>query len=490
MAKDYKHIATEVLKNVGGKDNVKQLTHCMTRLRFVLNDDSLVNKEAIGNIDGVMMVLEAGGQTQVVIGQDVQKAYNEVMPMLDVSAAGGTDGSESDNSTDTSAQTSHVNEKSQSTTQDIVSENKKKAKKNVFGDKFVEYVSAIFTPFMEGFMGAGLLKGFLVLFVTMGILGKESTTYSILYSAADGIFYFLPIFIAYTAGKKFGAKPFVTMAIAAAMVYPNMVELKSAEAVTFMTIPVNMISYTSSVLPIIAAAYVQSRWEKFLKSVLPDVVSGIFIPLLDLLIIFPLTLIVVGPVTDYVGRALASMIQLGLNTVPLIAGFAMAALWPVMIIFGVHWGLVPICMNNYAVLGYDYILPLTVGTNFGIAAATFAIFLRTKNMKLKELAGTSALSAFVGGVTEPAIYGVLLSRKKVFAAMCCINGIGGALCAIMHVTRDVQISVNALTLPAIYAVYGIWGIVAIVISLVGAFIVALITFTEDKPVKVNTKAAA
>ena len=487
MAKDYKHIAVEVLKNVGGKENVNQLTHCVTRLRFVLKDTSLVNKEALSGIEGVMMVLEAGGQTQVVIGQDVQKAYNEVLPLLDKSddnSLKSQSGVETSKNVDKSTSREVSNE-------DIVKENKKKAKKNIFGDKFVEYVSAIFTPFMEGFMGAGLLKGFLVLFVTIGALSKESTTYQILYSAADGVFYFLPIFIAYTAGKKFGAKPFVTMAIAAAMVYPNMVALKSAEtAVTFMSIPVNMISYTSSVLPIIAAAYVQAKWEKFLKSILPDVVSGIFIPLLDLIIIFPLTLIVVGPVTDYVGRGLALMIETGLNTVPLLAGFAMAALWPVMIIFGVHWGLVPICMNNLAVLGYDYIIPLTVGTNFGIAAATFAVFLRTKNRKLKELAGTAAVSAFIGGVTEPAIYGVLLSRKKVFGAMCVINGIGGALCAIMHVTRDVQISVNALTLPAIYAIYGIWGIVAIVISVVGAFAVAFVTFNEDVPVKVKEHIAA
>ncbi len=467
MAKDYNKLAVEVLKNIGGKENVNSLTHCVTRLRFVLKDTSVVDKDALENIEGVMKVLEAGGQTQVVIGQDVQQAFDAVMPLLDSAAANSTEAAST--KADDSA-----------STKDIVAENKKKNKKNVLGDKFVEYVSAIFTPFMEAFMGAGLLKGFLVLFVTIGVLSKDSTTYSILYSAADGVFYFLPIFIGYTAGKKFGAKPFVTMAIAAAMVYPNIVDLKSAEtAVTFMHIPVNMISYTSSVLPIIAAAFVQAKWEQFLKKVLPQVVSGIFIPLLDLLVIFPLTLIVVGPVTDYVGRGLAAMIQLGLNTVPVVAGFAMAALWPVMIIFGVHWGLVPICMNNYAVLGYDYILPLTVGTNFGIAAATFAIFLRTKNKKLKELSGTSALSAFIGGVTEPAIYGVLLERKKVFAAMCCINGIGGAICAVMHVTRDVQISVNALTLPAIYAVYGIWGIVAIAISLVGAFAVAFVTFRED-----------
>ena len=465
MAKDYELIAREVVKNVGGSDNVIELTHCVTRLRFILKDKSKADKDALESINGVLKVIEASGQTQVVIGQDVTKAYDAVMALPEAAAFGK-------NSETVSEETEDV--------RDIVSENKKKTKKNVLGDKFVEYVSAIFTPFMEAYMGAGLLKGFVVLFVTLGLLSKESTTYQILYSAADGVFYFIPIFIGYSAGKKFGAKPFLTMAMAAAMVYPNIVALKSAEtAVTFMGIPVNMISYTSSVLPIIAAAFVQAKWEKLLKKFLPEVVAGIFIPLLDLLVIFPLTLIVVGPVTDYVGRGIAVMIELGLNTVPLLAGFLMAALWPIMIIFGVHWGLIPICMNNYAVLGYDYILPLTVGTNFGIAAATFAVFLRTRDKKLKELSGTSALSAFIGGVTEPAIYGVLLARKKVFAAMCIINGIGGALCAVMHVTRDVQISVNALTLPAIYAVYGPWGIVAIVISIVGAFAAAFVTFRED-----------
>lgn len=306
MAKDYELIAKEVVKNVGGGDNVKELTHCVTRLRFILKDKSKADKEALESINGVLKVIEASGQTQVVIGQDVTKAFDAVMALPEAAGWGKSSGAVSE-------ETEEV--------KDIVSENKKKTKKNVLGDKFVEYVSAIFTPFMEAYMGAGLLKGFVVLFVTLGLLSKDSSTYQILYSAADGVFYFIPIFIGYSAGKKFGAKPFMTMAIAAAMVYPNIVALKSAEtAVTFMGIPVNMISYTSSVLPIIAAAFVQAKWEKLLKSFLPEVVAGIFIPLLDLFVIFPLTLIVVGPVTDYVGRGIAVMIELGLNTVPLLGG--------------------------------------------------------------------------------------------------------------------------------------------------------------------------
>lgn len=470
MAKDYKFIAKEVLKNIGGQENVKAFTHCVTRLRFVVIDHDKVNKKNLEAIEGVLTVLEAGGQTQVVIGQDVAKAYDEVLALKGMERF-SMDANTSEEASENTSEESLA---------DITAANKKKTKKNIFGDKFVEYVSAIFTPFMEAFMGAGLLKGFVVLFVTLGILSKDSSTYTILYSVADAIFYFFPIFIGYSAGKKFGAKPFVTMAIAAALVYPNLIALASAQtAVTFIGIPVKMISYTSSVLPIIAIAFVQAKFEKLLKKILPDVIAGIFIPLLDLLIVFPLGLIVIGPVTDLIGRGLASAIQYGLNTVPLVAGFAMAALWPVMIIFGVHWGLIPICMNNYAVLGYDYILPLTVGTNFGIAAATFAVAILTKDRKTREMSATAGVSALIGGVTEPAIYGVLLSRKKLFATMCVVNGIGGALCAVMHVTRDVQMSVNLFTLPAIYAVYGVWGIVAIVISIVGAFVAGLVVISRE-----------
>ncbi|MBR2788253.1 MAG: PTS transporter subunit EIIC, partial [Erysipelotrichaceae bacterium] len=200
--------------------------------------------------------------------------------------------------------------------------------------------------------------------------------------------------------------------------------------------------------------------------------------LIVMVVVFVLVVLVVGPLTVIVGKAIANSIKAALDFAPAIGGFLMAALWPVMIIFGVHWGMVPIVMNNHAVLGYDYILPLTVGTNFGIAAAVFAISLKSKNPETKELAGTAAVSAFVGGVTEPAIYGVLMKCKKVFACVLLANGIGGAICGVMHVTRDVMITVNGLTLPAIAAVYGPWGIVAIVISMVAGFAAGYLVFDD------------
>ena len=451
MAKDYKALADQVIAHVGGAENVESLAHCVTRLRFKLKDASKVNKAALEKTPGVLKVMEAAGQYQVVIGQDVTEAYDAILGNYTIKAGGSVD----------------------------VNEDKKSASTSKGPGALADLVSGIFMPFMGAFMGSGLLKGLLVLLTTFNILPKSSTTYTILYAAADGVFYFLPFFLAYCAGKKFGGNPFITMALAAAMLYPDFNALKSAEgAVTFLGIPVVMISYSSTVLPIIVAAWFESVLEKFLNRVLPKVVRSIFTPLIVMVVAFPLVVLVVGPVTDLVGKGLANIIKAGLDTVPLLGGFLMAALWPIMIIFGVHWGIVPIVMNNHAVLGYDYILPLTVGTNFGIAAAVFGVSLKSKKAETKEMAMTSAISAFVGGVTEPANYGILMKCKTVFGAVCLANGIGGAICGVMHVTRDVMISVNGLTLPAIAAVYGKWGIVSIVISMIVGFLAGYFLFND------------
>ncbi|MGN0984498.1 MAG: PTS transporter subunit EIIC, partial [Gemmiger sp.] len=442
MAKDYNKLARDIVANVGGEENVISLTHCITRLRFKLKDESKANKEALVALNGVLQVLQAGGQYQVVIGNDVTDVYDAVLKNTNVTPLG-----------------------------EVPADPEPDDKKSGIGAAIVDTISGIFMPFMGAFSGVGLLKGFLALFTTMGLLSKDSTTYTLLYAAGDGMFYFLPIFLAYTAGKKFGAKPFVSMAMASAMVYPQLTALYSAGAeVTFLGIPVQLISYPSSVLPIIVTCFVQAKFERVLERVIPKMVRGLLVPLLDLVVVLPVSLIVIGPVTDTVGNTVAGIIEAGMHLCPPLAGFAMAALWPVMIIFGIHWGFVPIALNNMATLGYDYLLPLTVGCNFGISAACLAVMLKTKNTELKETSGSATLSALVGGVTEPGVYGVLLRFKKPMAIVCLVNGIGGAICAIFNVTRDVQMSVNLLTLPAVYAVYGIWAIVAVAISFVGSFV--------------------
>lgn len=456
MAKDYNQLAKEIVAKVGGEENVISLTHCVTRLRFKLKDESKADTAGLNKTKGVIKVLQAGGQYQVVIGNDVTDAYDAVLRNSHIKAA-GEEGASAAKSTPASGK-----------------------KKSVLGDTFVGIVSGIFMPFMGAFTAAGLIKGFLVLFTTLGILSNESTTYTILYAAGDGVFYFLPIFLGYTAGKTFGAKPFVSMAIACAMVYPNIVALNGTEGVAFLGIPVQMISYTSSVLPIIALCFVQGQLEKVLYKYIPKMVSGMLVPLISVLMLVPLGFIVIGPVTNLIGNVLASVITSLINFCPPVAGFLMAALWPVMIIFGVHWAFIPVALNNMMTLGYDNILPLTVGCNFGIAAATLAVFLKTRNNELKETSGPSVISALIGGITEPAVYGILLRFKKPMVIVCLVNGIGGAICAMFHVVRATQISVNLLTMPAIYAVYGPWGIVAIVVSFVGSFILTWLFGFNDK----------
>lgn len=454
MAKDYNQLAKAIIAGVGGEGNVISVTHCVTRLRFKLVDESKADADTLTKTKGVLKVIQAGGQYQVVIGNDVTDAYEAVLRNSSIKAAGEEAGK--------------------------AAPAKDGKKKSILGDGFVNIVSGIFMPFMGAFTAAGLIKGFLVLFTTLGILSSESTTYTILYAAGDSVFYFLPVFLAYTSAKTFGAKPFVSMAMACAMVYPNIVALNGAEGVAFLGIPVDMISYTSSVLPIIALCFVQSLLEKVLYKYIPKMLSGMLVPLFTILLLVPLGFIVIGPVTNTIGNILATVITTALNLCPPVAGFLMAALWPVMIIFGVHWAFVPIALNNMMTLGYDTILPLTVGCNFGIAAAALAVFLKTRNTDLKETAGPSVISALIGGVTEPAVYGVLLRFKRPMVIVCLVNGIGGAICAIFHVVRATQISVNLLTMPAIYAVYGPWGIVAIVISFIGSFVLTWLFGFSDK----------
>lgn len=464
MAKNYNQLAKTILENIGSEENVISLTHCVTRLRFKLKDEGKANTEAIQNTPGVLKVFLSGGQYQIVIGNDVTEAYEAVLANSSIQGAAASSGT---------AQATVLEEAPGES-----------GKKQGLGARLVDTISGIFLPFLGAFTGAGLLKGFIVLFTTLGWLSKDTTTYTILYAAADGVFYFMPIFLAYCAGKKFEANPFLSMAIASAMVYPQLTALYSAgTAATFLGIPVKLINYPSSVLPIIVTCFMQAKVERQLNRLVPKTIRGLVVPMVDLAILLPVALIVIGPVTDTAGNIIAGIIEAGLHLCPPIAGFIMAALWPVMIIFGVHWGFVPVSLNNLAVLGYDYIMPLTVGCNFGIGAACLAIFLKTKNKQLKETAGSACISAFIGGVTEPGVYGVLLKYRRSMVIMCLVNGISGAICAIFNVTRDVQMSVNLLSTPAIYAVYGPWAIVAILVAVIGTFILTLTIGYADEPRK-------
>ena len=454
---DYAKLAKDIVEHVGGEENVNSLTHCITRLRFKLKDESKADTETLKNMQGVIKVMQAGGQYQVVIGSDVEDVYDQILLSTSIGEKNQDESAEADNS---------------------VSGNKK----NSFMDKMTDLISGIFLPFMGAFAGAGLLKGFLVLFTTLALLDKTSTTYTILYAASDGIFYFLPVFLAYCAAQKFGAKPFISMAIACAMCYPSMTALFADKevAVTFFSIPVKLISYPSSVLPILLTVYAQSKLEKGLMKVIPKIIQSIVIPVVDFAIVFPVALIVIGPVTDIVSKGIAGGIQAVFAFSPAIAGFAMGALWPLFIVFGLHWGFVPIILNNYSVLGYDYISPATFGANFGIAAACLAVFLKTKNKDMKLVSGSASISALIGGVTEPGIYGVLMKNRKIFIGMCIINGLSGIIAAVTGCIRTAQVPVNLLTIPALFAMAGPAIVVSITFSFVVVFLLTYFFLYKDE----------
>lgn len=414
--KNYDELAKQIVASVGGAGNVNSLIHCATRLRFQIKDSAKVDKKRLSQTEKVITVVEAGGQLQVVIGNAVGDVYDAILATSSIKA-GDTD-----------------------------RDDKKSSDKNII-NMFMSTVSGIFAPILGAMSGAGLLKGLLILFTTMGWLSTEMGTYRILFAAADGVFTFLPVFLAYTSAKRFKADPFVSVAIASALMYPNITAAFAAkESLTFLNIPVVLVSYTSSVIPIILSVYVLSKLERGLRSILPDIVKNIFTPLLSLVIMVPSTFLVIGPVSDFAGKMLAGGYTALVSVNPVIAGFILGLVWPAAVMFGLHWGFIPIVINNISQYGRDTLFTITGPNNFAQAGAALGVFLKTKNKKVKDIAGPAALSAVLAGITEPAIYGVTLKYKKPFFIGAFFSGIAGAITAAVGAGAPTVLGTSLLTL--------------------------------------------
>lgn len=421
MAKNYDDLAKNIVAAVGGAENVLSLFHCATRLRFKLINSGKADQEKLESLPGVIKVIESGGQTQVVIGNQVGDVYAAILKNTGVKG-------DADTKAEVTAE----------------SADEKKNPLNVF----METISGIFAPILGAMCGAGMLKGILILCTTMGWLTETAGAYRILYAAADGIFTYLPIFLAYTAAKKFQADQFVAMAIAAALVYPDMTAAYSAgDALTFLGIPVVLVSYTSTVIPIIISTFVLSKLQKGLKKIMPDVIKNFMVPLLSLTIMVPATYLMIGPVSDVAGKLLANgyMGLVGLS--PAVAGFLLGLIWPAAVMFGLHWGFVPIVFNNIAEFGRDTLFTITGPNNMAQAGATLGVFLKTKNKDLKSLSGSAALSAFLAGITEPAIYGITLKYKRPFFIGAIFSGLSGAITAVCGAGAPTLLGTSLLTMP-------------------------------------------
>ncbi|MDO5618100.1 beta-glucoside-specific PTS transporter subunit IIABC [Kocuria sp.] len=420
MAKvNYPALADDILVKVGGAENVDSATHCITRLRLFLKDNSKVDKQAVEQLEGVITTVSTGGQFQVVIGDNVTTVYDAFVKHLPDKAAAGD-----------------VEEQGTGQKQSLL-------------NQFIQLISAIFLPVVWTLAGAGLFKAFVALAVTLGILNAESQTFVILDAAADSVLYFLPVLLAITTAKRFGVNQFVLVAIAGALLYPTIIALnETGEPVHFMGIPVVMTSYVSSVIPIIVAGWLLSYLERGMDKVLPTAIRNFTKPLISLFVMVPLVLILIGPISTYTAQGLAGGITYLFNLAPWLGGALMGGLWQVLVIFGLHWGLVPIAINDLTTVGYSLLFGPVIAAVLAQGAATLAVFLRSRSAKRRQVAGPAALSGIMAGVTEPAIYGVNLPLKRPLYFGVVGGAVGGAIIGLGGGAANTFVVPSALALPA------------------------------------------
>lgn len=484
MASKYDGLARIIIQNVGGKSNIISVAHCITRLRFKLKDESKANKEVLESADGVIKVMQAGGQYQVVIGNQVNDVYDAVLEVGHLAAAGAVD--EEGNAVE---ETSGGGKKSPVSL-------------------LIDVISGTLQPTLGVMAATGIIKGLLALFDFLGLIPAASGTYQVWYAVADGFFYFMPIVLGYTAAKKFKVNEFIGMAIGIALCYPAMVNSTAGTVLgtvftgtafemsyylTFFGIPVIMPAsgYTSSVVPIILAVAIAAPLEHWLKKVIPDVIKLFVVPFVTLIVMVPLTYLVIGPIASI----LCSILSLFFNAIysipvvgGLIGGVLIGAFWQVLVIFGLHWSLVPLAMINYSLLGYDFILSPYFCVSFAQTFVVLAIVLKTKDEKLKKIAIPAFISG-IFGVTEPAIYGVTLPKKTPFIYSCIAGAIGGAFTGLMR-TRSYSIGgLGLFGLPSFIDTTGVMGLtnmiyilIAILIASVAGFAMTYVLY-KDEPAK-------
>lgn len=459
MAKDYTSLAKKIVENVGGENNVISLVHCATRLRFKLIDENKVNMDVLKQTEGVITVMKAGGQVQVVIGNKVDTVYDAVLSCTNINAGNSEEMEDTGN-------------------------------KNLL-NTLLETISGIFSPMLGVMCGAGMLKALLILCTTLNILTADMGTYKILYAAADSAFNFMPIILGYTAAKKFKCNPFIATSIAMSLLYPTMTAAYSeGTKLTFLTIPVTLVNYASSVMPIIISVYVQSKLEKLLKKIIPEVCKLFLTPLLELSIMVPATFLVIGPIMDKFGKLLASGYTAIMGFNPIIAGGFVGLIWSAAVIFGLHWGFVPIVMNNIATYGRDTLFVITGPNNMAQAGAALGVFLKTKDKKLKELSGSAAFSAVLAGITEPAIYGVTLPYKRPFAIAAVFSSIAGMIVAAAGTSRPTLLGTSILSLPGYIGPGFVGFVIACAIAYFGSAICTYLFGFNDSMLpqnKVETK---
>lgn len=452
---DLNYLAKKVIELIGGEQNIISLTHCVTRLRFKLKDESIAETDEIKRLEGIITVMNSGGQYQVVVGDTVRKVFAIIMDNTNIQS---TPDGEKDN--------------------------------NGIFQKLIDLISGIFAPTLGALAGAGMIKGFLAMAIAFGWTTAESGNYIIFEALGDAMFKFLPVVLGYSAMKKFGGNPFIGIILGAALVYPTITALATAEntsllfegtifesgvKATILGIPLIIppfIGYESSVIPIIVITYFAAKLEKYLNKVSPDSISLFSTPLITISVIGLLGFLIIGPIStisaNLIGLGAYKLIALS----PLVYGFVVGGLWQIFVIFGLHWGLIPLMFVEYGNTGVITILAATFCVSFAQIGAVAAVYFKVKSHKTRAIAIPAFISG-IFGVTEAAIYGVTLPRKKPFIMSCIAGAVGGAF---LQVTESYSYTIGGLgifAIPAKISPEGLdWGFYAGLISIPLAFFLA------------------
>ena len=422
MAKkgNYDELAKKIIQLVGGESNIANVTHCITRLRFNLKDESKADTEAIRSTPGVVGVTSANGQYQVIIGAEVTQVYEKLTAQLHNLEGASAAPAQKEGS--------------------VVS-------------RLIDTITGIFTPILPPLTAAGMLKAVLAILVAFKLVDSASSTYQVINFMADATFYFLPILLANSAAKKLGCNPYLAMMLGGILIHPNFVSMVSTaketgEAITVFGLPIYNATYSSSVIPILLGVLLMSKVEPLANRVAPKAIRFFTAPLITMLVVGIATLCVLGPIGYVISNILASAIN-GLSTIaPWLAPTIIGALLPFLVMTGTHHALTPIGINNRMTIGFDTIIyPGQLASNIAQGAAALAVSFKTKNVELKELTSSTGITA-VCGITEPVLYGVTMKIRTNMIAAMVGGGVGGFFMGLMNTKNYSGGSPGLLTLPS------------------------------------------
>ncbi|MGG7142370.1 beta-glucoside-specific PTS transporter subunit IIABC [Clostridium nigeriense] len=443
-------LAKEILKNVGGESNIISLVHCVTRLRFQLVDNSKANKENVKNLDGVLSVVESGGQFQVVIGNKVGEIYKEIMKLTNIS-----DG--------------NINEESKSTD---------KKEKNDFKSKVLDLISSILAPVLSILASLSILKGIIAILVYLNYISVDSVTYQILHTIENSALYFMPILMGLTAAKKFKANEYIAVTLGAILINPVIVDFISKNnGIDFLFIHIKEINYGFTFIPIIISVWILSKLEKFLNKVINENLKPFFMPLICLIVMTLLTFIIIGPIATIATNIIGNIYTFIYNLSPIILGAIVGAFWQVLVIKGIHWLAMPIIINNLSLYGVDSIFAFAICGSIGQAGAVLGVLLKSRDKNIKK-AALSSIPTGILGITEPTIYKVTLKYKTPFICASIAGAVGGAIAGYSGSATIGYIIPGLLTLPAYFG-KGFGGLlIAITTSYLLAVVLSFIIFKD------------